>query len=306
MTKRGAFFLSFFALLVTVTASTGFVPLPGSVMLKKVASPFNGDLSVLEDQAHGVRYLLARSRQGLVVQSTINLVRKQELTMGYFQLMALLTALHPRPEQVFNMGLGGGALSRFHLGKYPKSQVVSAEIDPAVIDLANQYFYVSDARHRIVVGDGFDALKAQSAQYDVVWVDTITPKEGPKAYVQARNLNVLREHLKADGLIVANLGESKTTESFSGVERSYHQGYAHGIRVRSPLPLHDETPAAILTLVTAGTGESVPELLPSYFVAVGNQASLNCAEFWKLYRKWKSAKAIQLDWGTTDGVCDDL
>jgi SAM-dependent methyltransferase len=289
-------------------ATAGFVPAPGVQTLKKVASVYNGDLTVLEDPKQGSRYLLAQSRQSLVLQSRIDLGRKQELTMGYFQIMALMTALHPHPDHVFNMGLGGGALPRFHLGRYPKSEVVTAEIDAAVIDLAKEFFYVSDARHRIVEGDGFDTLKMQPGKFDVVWVDTITPKEGPKAYIQARYLNVLRDHLGENGLIVANLGESKNTESFAGVERSYRQGYAHGIRVKSPLLLTDETPERILALLKENSGVRAPELEPSFFVAVGNQEGLNCASFWKRYHEWKAAKSLEISWGTdkAEGVCQDL
>jgi hypothetical protein len=311
MTRRGLIW-GVLALAWTM-AATGFVPVPGSSVLKRVPSLYNGELSVLEDSGHGTRFLLARSRQGLVVQSTIDLSHKQDLTMGYFQIMALLTGLHPKPELVFNMGLGGGALPRFHLGKYPKSQIVSAEIDPTVIDLAKQFFFVSDSRHRILEGDGYGVLKAQPGQYDVIWVDTVTPKEGPKAFIQATDLKALRDHLKEGGLIVANLGESKTTESFSGVEHGYRQGFAHGIRVKSPMPLHDETPDAILSLVRAGSKERVPELLPSYFVVVGDSGSLSCAAFWTLYQKWTHAKTISAGWGSKDadsgkvqGICTDL
>jgi predicted O-methyltransferase YrrM len=299
-TRLGSAFL-----LVLGFVGAGFVAAPGTEVLKKVSSVYNGELTVLEDEAHGARFLLAQSRQGLVLQSRIDLTRKQELTMGYFQVMALLTGLHPAPEHVFNMGLGGGALPRFHLGRYPKSEVVSVEIDPAVIDLAKQYFYVTDNRHRIVEGDGFEILKLQPGKFDVVWVDTITPKEGPKAYIPAKYLNVLKDHLSDGGIIVANLGEWRNPESFSGVERSYRQGYEHGIRVKSPLPLRDEEPGTVLSLVQASAGETVPELQPSYFVAVGNTASLSCANFMSLYKKWRATRTLAIEW-KGDGICKDL
>jgi hypothetical protein len=190
---------------------------------------------------------------------------------------------------------------------------VTAEIDAAVIDLAKEFFFVTDARHRIVEGDGFDTLKIQPGKFDVVWVDTITPKEGPKAYIQAQYLNVLRDHLAENGLIVANLGESKNPETFEGVERGYRQGYAHGIRIKSPLPLPDETPDRVLSLVKTESGESVPALQPSFFVAVGNGEGITCASFWALFKKWKATKSVDIGWGSREadegkvaGVCQDL
>lgn len=313
MMRSNRFPLLASALCALVLATAAFVPAPGLQVLKKVASVYNGELTILEDSKHSARYLLAQSRQSLVLQSRIDLGHKQELTMGYFQVMALLTALHPHPDQVFNMGLGGGALPRFHLGRYPKSEVVTAEIDASVISLAKEFFFVTDARHKIIEGDGFDTLKIQPGKFDVVWVDTITPKEGPKAYIQAKYLNVLRDHLGENGLIVANLGESKSPESFAGVERGYRQGYAHGIRIKSPMPLADETPDRVLSLVKTDASESVPALQPSFFVAVGNQDGLNCASFWTLFGKWKAAKSLDISWGSADaddgkapGVCQDL
>jgi len=263
--------------------ATGFIPPTKVEIVARKPSVYNGELMVLESA--GSRYLIAKSNRGIVLQSHLALAEHDEIKAEYLQVMAMLTSMHPQPAQVFNLGLGGGALPRFHLARFPKSEVESAEIDPAVIDVARKYFFVNNPRHTVLTGEGFDVLRSRTKKFDVVWVDAITPKEGPKAYLRAEHIQALQDHLRPDGLVVANLGEARSVETIEELERSYRRSFKYGVRVRLPESARRQTLETLKALVATSDVALDQPVLPIYFVAVGNNPSVNCGSFLAAYGK---------------------
>jgi len=299
-------FLAVLLIFTAIAAAHGNVQAP--VVLERVQSPYNGELAVLDYQ--GERFLIAQSRQGRVLHSAMDLAHKDRVVLGYTQLMAILTALHPHPDNVYNLGLGGGALTRFHLHEYDKSRVDSAEIDPSVVALDMKYFDVTNPRHRIFEGEGFEILQRQTAKYNVIWVDDILSKKGPKAFVPASQLKTLHDRLLDDGMIVANLGGAKNSTYFSEVEQGFHRGYSHAIRIKSPVFKIGASLNILSEAAFPGKSQNIPAMLPTYLLAVGNQNNLTCARFWDLYHKWIDEKKISVDWDQTNlntgELCQDL
>jgi spermidine synthase len=76
-------------------------------------------------------------------------------------------------------------LVRYHLYHYSHSIVTSVEIDPVVVQIAKEYFYLNsgtyllivlivedwDKRHTITIGNGVDFLKNTDQKFHVIWVD---------------------------------------------------------------------------------------------------------------------------------------
>jgi hypothetical protein len=304
--------ISGLALAVMSASSAGAaIKPPAPMVLERMNSVYNGELVVLDYD--GGRYLLAKSRVGIVLHSAMDLKHKEQLKLGYLQIMALLTGLHPEPSHVYDLGLGGGELIRFQLHQSSKNLIDSAEIDPNVILIAKKYFDVQNPRHHILEGEGFDLLKRQSTKYDIIWVDDILSKKGPKAFVNSAQLDVLRGRLNDRGVLVANLGEARESKYFSEVERDYQRGYSHGIRIKSPVSEQSRTLAKLSAIAFPGNGKLVPALLPTYLLAVGNDSDLTCARFWDLYRKWTLEKRITVRWGSAspdsrlrNEICQEL
>ena len=57
------------------------------------------------------------------------------------------------------MGLGGASAARTFLGRYPKMDMVAAEIDPKVVELAREWFGVPEERMDVRVMDGRQLFK---------------------------------------------------------------------------------------------------------------------------------------------------
>ena len=273
-------------------------------------SQFNGDIAVVD--AAGIRMLIADARQGIVLQSSMDLIDKTRLVSTYTQIMSILTSLQGKPSEVLDMGLGGGVLPRFHLSRYPRSKVDSIEIDPAVIEIARKYFSVENPRHQVLEGDGLEVTERQNQKYDVIWVDELTPKAGPNAVVQTRFLTALETHLTPDGIVVANLGPAPKWDQYRDVIDGYKRSYRFGVRVTGPNRSIEAFREATGLVQTHSHSNGLHDSDPNHFIAVGNNPALTCKKFWQTYSKWVSEKLAAGNlWPassayTPEGFCADL
>ena len=293
-----------------VLATSVLAAEPAAVnVLDHAHSIINGDLSVVDYQ--GVRLLIASAPQGVAIQSSMDLLHHQRLINPYTQIVSMVTALHPSPTEAYNMGLGGGALSHFHLAQYPKSRVDSVELDSSVVQLAKKDFFVIDPRHAILEGDGFETLALQKKKYDIIWMDQYTPKEGPKATMSAQYLQILRDHLKPDGILIVHLGRAKSSKTFSETVRNYRSGFSHTIRIEGPAPSQagfDPAPALNAVSYDKKPHKEAGVNLPEHVVAVSNNGALTCSRFWETAQKWTKEKLIDIQWPEQSHAssCEDL
>ena len=168
-------------------------------------SKYNGELFVTE--TNGVRTLTAKIGGKRVLHSSFKISDPTFCVDNYAQIMSLITSLSESPDHVFNIGLGGGVLPRFHFSQYPDAKVDSVELDPKVVALAKQYFEVEHENHSIITGDGALVLHQSSKTYDVIWVDAATPNGVPNVFKTEAFKKTLRSHLEPDGIVIANLWE---------------------------------------------------------------------------------------------------
>jgi predicted O-methyltransferase YrrM len=308
MTKQKSWPLALY-LALSMIFTLGSIP-SKSMVLHRTSTPYNGELTVLDHD--GVRYLIAQASHGELIQSAMSLAQRDLPTSPYLQVMAILASLHPEARQIFNIGLGGGELPRFKLSTCADCQVDSVEIDPKVIELARKYFYINHPKHRVLEGEGFDTLKRQSGRYDLIWVDATLPKEGPRAYMKAEYLNVLQKSLSEKGVIIAHLGSAKAEEQLAEVESGYRRKYSNGIRIKAPVQDAAQAIRALGSLISSEPQPSMPlSQSSSYVIAVGNQPSLNCRQFWSTYRAWLGKKTANVKWDTaepaeTSELCQEL
>ena len=269
-------FLAFLLLLIPLSTH--------AYLLEQDLSEYNGELIVSEND--GVRELTARSGRNTLLHSSFKVSNPTFCVDNYTRVMTLITSLSVSPDQVFNIGLGGGVLPRFHLSKYKNAKVDSVELDPKVVSLAKQYFDVEHENHSIIAGDGAVVLKQSNKRYDVIWVDAATPNSGvPKVFKTVEFKHTLRSHLTPAGIVIANVWE-RSTEEMNRLVSNYKRGFLRGIRVKVPLVINE-------------------------IIAVGNNATLTCDNFWDQYSNWYKLKTFPLKWeGSLDlrgsKICKDL
>ena len=88
---------------------------------------------------------------------------------------------------VLIMGLGGGSTQRSYERYCPQVTVETVEIDPAVLQVAKNYFFFKEGPRQIVhISDGRVFLRRTDKKYDVILMD---------AYVQNRYGGAVPSHL---------------------------------------------------------------------------------------------------------------
>src|ERR1700691_4677249 len=90
------------------------------------------------------------------VQSAMRLQRPFDLELAYTQAMMACLLLHPAPQRLCMIGLGGGSIAKFVHRHLPEIQTHVIELNPRVIAAARTMFGLprDDARLKVEIGDG--------------------------------------------------------------------------------------------------------------------------------------------------------
>lgn len=90
------------------------------------------------------------------IQSSMRLSNPNELVLGYTRSMMAFLLFEALPRKVGIIGLGGGSLGKFFYHYFKQTQVINIELNPNVIQIAKQHFFLPEENERfqIISGDG--------------------------------------------------------------------------------------------------------------------------------------------------------
>ena len=192
-----------------------------------------GMFSKIAVRADGTRRGLyfVRPNGAEVLESEVDFSRPDLLQVAYTQDMLSAYAFVPSIKRALIVGLGGGgmvhALNRYH----PQLQLDVVEIDPVVVDIARQYFGVTDhpkvaspqnqknsspqeGYTRVITEDGFVFLRQPHTPYDVIYLDAfLQPTEetdstgSPLKLKTLAFLKEIQSQLTDQGVVVVNMNE---------------------------------------------------------------------------------------------------
>lgn len=133
------------------------------------------------------------------------------LTSTYLDVFATLPPIVPTGP-IGVLGFGAGSAARLLLELYPRAVVHGWELDPAVIDVAREYFGLlrleSDHQDRIFIHIG-DALKASARDgFAGVLVDLFSKGRLVPELQDPRTWERLRKGLRRGGRLMVNVGGS--------------------------------------------------------------------------------------------------
>lgn len=122
---------------------------------------------------------------------------------------------HPDARRALVLGLGPGVIARQLVDR--GLEVDAVELDPAVIDVAREFFGLPDS---VVVhqGDAREALPRIPGRFDLVLLDTFTGENLPWHVMTLEGLGAIRSKLKPGGRLVVNAVGSSDGDS-PGLER---------------------------------------------------------------------------------------
>lgn len=141
-------------------------------------------------------------------QSCIQLSDHDKLIFNYTKMMMAALYFNPEPKHILIIGLGGGTLPGALRKLFPASQIDVVEIDPAVAEVAQRFFYFSPTVDtQVFEEDGRVFVKRalkQKAKYDLVMLDAFDHEYIPEHMLTKEFLQEVRGLLTGKGVLAAN------------------------------------------------------------------------------------------------------
>jgi spermidine synthase len=157
--------------------------------------------------------LLDTPRFGRVLRLDGRFMTSEREEFFYHEALVHPAAIaHPAPRNALILGGGDGGAAE-ELLKHPSiAQVVIAELDPAVIDVAREHLQavhrgaLDDARVQLRIGDGMAFVDTTEDRFDLVLMDLTDPDTPASALYSDAALARIQRVLAPGGALVLHLG----------------------------------------------------------------------------------------------------
>ena len=175
-------------------------------VLARARTRFN-DIFVIED---GVKREMWFNGSGkFFLQSRVDTRKPNAPALIYSKMILATLLIHPNPQRILIVGLGGGALSNCLAAWYPSCVIDVAEIDPKVVSLAKKYFHVKvGPNYQIYEEDARLFLQKQIARgetYDIIFLDAFKSGSIPYHLKTFEFYSELKSALAKGGVVASNL-----------------------------------------------------------------------------------------------------
>jgi spermidine synthase len=163
-----------------------------------------GELQVVE-RSNGLRVLYFDG--GPNRQSALYPGRPMHLELAYSRVAMVGLALVPPDARILFVGLGGGAMPMYVRTVLPGARIDVVEIDPLVVEVAQEYFgFTPDDHLRAHVGDGRAFVEeAPPGSWDLIVLDAFSESGIPRALATRPFLEAVRSRLVPGGVVVSNV-----------------------------------------------------------------------------------------------------
>lgn len=170
----------------------------GSVIYEK-ETPYS-TLDVVDQGTQRILYLNGLPHSGM------DLADPNKLVFTYTTYFHLGFVANPSVENVLFVGGGGFSGPKNFLSTYPDVYVDVVEIDPDVIEVAQQYFEVQPSpRLTIINEDARNYLARSGKLYDLIILDAYAKSYVPFHLMTSEFMALLQSRLTAQGVAVSNL-----------------------------------------------------------------------------------------------------
>jgi len=165
-----------------------------------------------------------------VIESAMDMAVPHKLLIGYTRAMFASYLFTPEPRKVLIVGHGAGSMVRF-LERYdPSVEIVSIDIDPKILEIAEDYFGTRPSEKvRILAVDGFAFIRENREKFDVVYMDAFlkpssdTDSTGvPLDMKTAEFYGQIKDRLAPGGVVVFNINfHSGAREDIERIRKNF-------------------------------------------------------------------------------------
>jgi len=126
--------------------------------------------------------------------------------LPYSDYVDLAFLYNPNIRSVLVIGLGGGTVPKRFVRDYPQVTVDAVEIDPAVIKIAQRYFFVEPGpRLRVHESDGRQFLRRTKRSWDMILLDAYYADTVPFFLTTREFFALAKSRLNPGGVMVNNV-----------------------------------------------------------------------------------------------------
>lgn len=164
------------------------------------------------DSTNGFRQLIFNGRfdGSDAIQSEMNLANHDELTLSYSRHIMAALPLVEKPKRILIVGLGGACMQRYLYKLLPDATIETAELDPAIREVAATYFFFKEDERQIVhMGDGRKFIENSKDKYDIIFLDAFSAASIPYMLTTQEFLKAVKDHLAEGGVACANLWDQE-------------------------------------------------------------------------------------------------
>jgi spermidine synthase len=176
-------------------------------LVTKVESLYNDIYVYRQDDGD---YLLSFGAKRLrYTESIVDPKDELALPVSYTQSMTAGLAYARELRNAMIIGLGGGRTAWYHHKSVPDMKMTAVELDPAVVQIADQYFNVRpEANFDIAVEDGRVFLTRASERYDIILIDAYRGPFVPFHLLTSEFYRLVAARLAPGGVAVQNVEPS--------------------------------------------------------------------------------------------------
>lgn len=179
--------------------------------------------SVEVSEVDGVRSLYIGSS---TIQSSMRLKAPYDLELAYSRGMMLFLLFAPQIKQILILGLGGGSLPKFMHYYLPELNIRVVELNPQVIGIAHNHFYLpeNDERLQVIEGDAVAYVEQNPETTEMLMLDLFDGNGIPPNMYSQDFFDTCKGAIKSDGMLAVNLwGSDKNFDIYlQRIEQSFN------------------------------------------------------------------------------------
>ena len=150
--------------------------------------------------------LRARARGSEALESAVDLSDPLKLVVHYTRSLYGALYLHPNPQRVLMIGLGGAGFHRLFSAAYPDALLHTVELDPKVLELCETRMgFKPTAKTPVTVMDGRMFVKRNKEQWDWLILDAFRGGFVPPHLKTEEFYRECAKRLSDRGVFVSNL-----------------------------------------------------------------------------------------------------
>lgn len=174
-------------------------------ILAKTRSRFN-EVYVIQNGTQ--REMWFKGGGSFFLQSRMDTETRKFPVLVYSRMMLASLLFQHSPENILMLGLGGGSISKFLHHRFPEAQLDVVEVDPKVIKLCKNFFYLQESEnYRLHAMDARIFVQNQIGKksYDLILLDVYKSGSVPYHLKTKEFYREILELLNPGGVVASNL-----------------------------------------------------------------------------------------------------